>query len=237
MQFSKPLIQGIFLKRYKRFFVDVQLDNGEIVTAHTANTGSMKSALAQGYRVALAQHNNPKRKLPYSLELTHNGKTWIGVNTHLPNHLVQEALSSGQILELGNITKITPEIKISEQTRLDFLLNDNIYLEVKNVSMALPESSIAAFPDAVSVRAAKHLAELIKLKGKGFRAICLFVIQRDDVDCFTPAAMIDPDYAMEFDRAQRAGVEMIAYHFSPGPEGIFCKKRIKIIESEHTSLR
>lgn len=228
MQFTEPLIQGTFLKRYKRFFVDVQLDSGEIVTAHTANTGSMKTALEEGFRVALAKHNNPKRKLAYSLELSHNGKTWIGVNTHLPNQLVSEAISAGSIPELGPIHKIVPEIKISAETRLDFLLNDSIYLEVKNVSMVLPTTTVAAFPDAVSVRAAKHLRELMNLKDQGFRAICLFVIQRDDATSFTPAKIIDPAYAEQFLMAQKAGVEMLAYRFSPGLHGIFCQEKISL---------
>ena len=234
MQFQQTLLQGTFLRRYKRFFVDVELDSGELVTAHSANTGSMKTALGPGFRVALSYHPDPKRKLPYSLELSFNGQSWIGVNTHLPNSLVAEALQARELPVLGNFSSFQREVKINEASRLDFALDypqgPRGFLEVKNVSMADTQKKLAMFPDAVSERARKHLRELTDLHQLGHPAFCLFIVQREDVGCFQPARDIDPLYAEAFYLAQASGVRMLAYQFAVSPKGISLKRSLEILE-------
>ncbi len=212
------LLQGTVIKRYKRFFTDLRLDNGEFVTAHTPNTGSMKSCLEPGWKALISPANNPKRKLKYTLEFTHNGSTWIGVNTSLTNKLVAEALHHQVIPELTGYSEILSEQKRGE-SRLDFLLKSSVinepdcYVEVKNVTLA--QEDTASFPDTVSVRAQKHLQELIRIKQVGQRSVLFLLVQRSDISRFTPAAWIDPKYAELFFQAQQAGVEILAYqtHF------------------------
>lgn len=232
MKFDKPVVKGTFLKRYKRFLTDIELAEdhngnkiGEIITAHTANTGSMKTCVAEGWPVLLSFNDSPTRKLKYSLELTYNGKTWIGVNTAVPNKISLEAINNGTISQLQDYENIKPEAKIGE-SRIDIYLFDGdkktptneCYVEVKNVSMI--EGTTAVFPDAVSERGQKHLRELISLKEKGIRACMLYIIQREDVESFAPAKSIDPEYARLLKLAYDKGVEILPYRCKVNERGV-----------------
>ena len=215
MQFVPKLTKGKILKRYKRFLSDIELPNGEIIVAHTPNTGSMKSCWEPGWTACISQSNNPNRKLPYTLELTHNGHTWINVNTSLTNKLAVEAIQNGTIAELQNYPRLITEQKI-ERGRIDILLQRDeqcCYVEVKNVTL-LGKDNKATFPDSVSARGRKHLQELTRLKREGHRACMLFIVSREDTNAFGPAFSLDPEYGEELVRAQSEGVEMLAYQCS-----------------------
>lgn len=214
------LIQGKILKRYKRFLSDVELPDGTVVTAHTPNTGSMKTCWEPGYTVCLSRSENPKRKLPYTLELTHNGKTWINVNTGRTNQLAVEAIREGVITELAGYPVLKREQKVGN-SRIDLLLEKEgsppCYVEVKNVTL-LGAPKKATFPDSVSARGLKHLQELTALTEQGLRSCMLFIVSREDVECFGPAFSLDPEYAEGLVRAKKAGVEILAYRCRVSPE-------------------
>jgi sugar fermentation stimulation protein A len=230
MEFPTPLIEGKILKRYKRFLADIELSSGEVVTAHTANTGSMKTCWEPGWEVRVSYHDNPKRKLKYGLELTHNGDTWIGVNTSLPNKIAHEAIEKGVVKELSGYKFIKPEVKIGK-SRIDFLLSndedDQCYVEIKNVTL-LGENQTAIFPDSVTTRGQKHLIELTQLKEQGIRTAMLYVVNRQDVTSFAPAEKIDPEYALLLRKAKNAGVEVYAYQCKVDPKGITLNKALKV---------
>jgi sugar fermentation stimulation protein A len=232
MNFEKETFTGKVIKRYKRFFADIELDSGEIITAHTPNTGSMKTCLEPGWKAMVTFDDNPKRKLKYTLELTHNGKTWIGVNTHLPNKLAIEAINNHKIKELEGYDAIKPEYKVGD-SRLDLLLyngdlkdpEEKCFVEIKNVTL-LGENKKALFPDSVTIRGQKHLKELISLKKAGHRACMLFIVQRRDVNSFSPAKEIDPTYSELLKKAEDSGVEILVYQCSLDEKKIEIQKAI-----------
>jgi sugar fermentation stimulation protein A len=205
------LIQGKLIQRYKRFLADIELENGEVVIAHCANSGSMRGCANPGDPVLISQSNNPKRKLKYTWELIQSKDSMIGVNTQVPNRLVKAAIENGLIAELVNYTQVTAEVKTSDHTRLDLLLEngagDRCYVEIKNCTLV--EEGVAMFPDAVTTRGQKHLDELVDLKRQGHRAVIFYLIQRMDARVFTPAAMIDAVYAQKLHHAVENGVEII----------------------------
>jgi sugar fermentation stimulation protein A len=209
------LTTGRLLRRYKRFLADVELPDGQIVTAHCANTGSMRSCLAEGAPVQLSHHDNPRRKLKWSLERIDMGSGWIGVNTGLVNSVIAEAFEAGQIEQLPAGLPAHREVKIErpglETSRLDFRIagesGQSVYIEVKNVTLF--EDGFLQFPDAVSIRASRHLNLLRKLAEEGNRSIILFAINRPEGSCFRPAAQIDPDYARTLNQAVKHGVELL----------------------------
>ena len=175
MNFNGTLIPGEFIKRYKRFFVDVKVGNKN-VTAHCPNTGSMMGLLKKGNIVWLSKSDNPKRKLKYTLQIIEDQKSKIGINTHLTNKIVFDALNNSKIKCFKNLSKIQQEVKFGENTRFDFLLsekNKKIFLEVKNVTLSR-RKKIAEFPDAVTSRGLKHIKELLKANRKGYE-IYLFL--------------------------------------------------------------
>ena len=228
MRFSSQLIPGILLQRYKRFLADVRLANGEIVTAHCTNTGSMMGCKEPGSAVYLSRSESVARKLPYTWELIQASGTWVGINTLHPNRLVAEAISCGALCELHSYGAIRREIVTRLGTRLDLCLEGNqgkCYVEVKNVTLRVADA--AAFPDAVSERGTKHLKELIRLKRKGYRAALVFVVQRQDCETFRPADEIDPEYGRWLRRARRAGVEILPYKARVTPEEIILSKRLE----------
>lgn len=230
MQFQNPLVEGTILKRYKRFLADVELPSGEVITAHTANTGSMKTCWEPGWKVLMSFHDNPKRKLKYSLEMIHNSNTWIGINTSLPNKMAVEAIENGTIKELQGYDKIKPEAKIGK-SRIDILLSkedgEQCYVEVKNVTL-LGDNKLALFPDAVSERGQKHLRELTGLVNEGIRSAMLYIVQREDVDRFSPADEIDPEYGRLLREAKEAGVEVLCYQCTLTPDGIEVTKPLPV---------
>lgn len=227
MRFHSRLIRGTLVQRYKRFLADVQLANGEIVTAHCTNTGSMLGCKEPGSAVYLSRSDNPNRKLAYTWEMIEINKQWVGINTMHPNRLVAEAIASGAIQELTGYTRIRSEVKVNAHTRLDLCLESqsgSCFVEVKNVTLA--SEGVAAFPDAVTERGTKHLRELMRLHRKGHRAAIVFVIQRPDCHAFRPADEIDVEYGRWLRKAVKAGVEALPYIAKVTPEEIFLTERL-----------
>lgn len=229
MKWVTPLTEAILLKRYKRFLADTQIGE-KFLTAHVPNTGSMTSCWEPNWKCALSKSDNPNRKMPYTLELTHNGESWIGVNTGNANKLVNEWLNSELLPEFKGYKHIRPEKKIGD-SRIDFYLEGHshlpsCYIEVKNVTLKL--DGVAQFPDAVSERGQKHLRELMTLKEKGHRAAMLYVVQREDVEIFTPAESIDKEYAKLLRMAHAQGVEIIVYQCKMEIEEISLKRALPL---------
>jgi len=206
-----PLLSGKLIKRYKRFLADVELDSGEVVIAHCPNSGSMKGCATPGTKVWLSESNNPKRKLKYTWELFLAPETLVGINTQVPNKLVKQSIEQGLIKELSGYDKVRAEVKTSEHTRLDLLLEkdsgEKCYVEIK--SCTLVEDGLAMFPDAVTTRGQKHLDELSHLASLGNRSVIFYLIQRMDAHRFTPADIIDPAYAEKLKKAVTNGVEIV----------------------------
>jgi sugar fermentation stimulation protein A len=221
MEFATPLIHGTLIKRYKRFLADVQLADGQIITAHCPNTGTMLSCSTPGSGVYLSISDNPKRKYPHTLEMVRDNETWVGVNTSLTNKLVVEAITKGRILEFADIDSVKTEVKTSSKSRLDLLITQHdqlTYVEIKNCSLAI--DGCAMFPDAVTARGTKHLNELIRLKKEGFGSCIFFLVQRIDADKFRPATQIDPVYGKTITQAMTAGVQTLVYQAEVSPSGI-----------------
>jgi len=230
MDFPEPLLTGVLLRRYKRFLADVRLDNGEEVTAHCTNTGSLRTCAEPGWRVAISRAHNPKRKLPFTWELVHNGQLWIGINTHLANRLAEEAIQKGWIPELADWPDLQRERKYGKNSRIDILLGDGdqrCYVEVKNVTL-LGDDGCICFPDAVTERGRKHLAELSDMVREGHRAVMLYVIQRGDGTSFRPAHEIDPAYAAAVTDAMAVGVEILAYRADVDLQGIELRHSVQL---------
>lgn len=228
MRFDTPLIRGTLIQRYKRFFVDVRLTNGEIVTAHCTNTGSMLGCNEPGSTVYLSLSRNQKRKLAYTWEIIRVRDTWIGINTLRPNRLIAEAILAGAVDELSGYESMRREVRVSAHSRLDLSLHGKqgrCYVEIKNVTLALADA--ARFPDAISERATRHLRELIRLKRRGHRAALVFVVQRGDCAFFRPADEIDPEYGRWLRRAARAGVEILPYVATVSRKGIILGRRLE----------
>lgn len=229
MLFPSSLFFGTLVKRYKRFLVDVSLQDGNLITAHCPNPGRMHTCCAPGWKVALTYDDNPKRKLPYTLELVHNGVCWIGVNTQRANGIVHEAIEQSSIEELRGYQEIQTEVPYGENSRIDFLLLSDTfvpcYVEVKSVSLIGDQQNFL-FPDAVTSRGLKHLKNLISEKEKGHRAVLLFLIQRSDGSFFSPAAHIDPKYAVALRQAHELGVEILPYMADISEKGISVKRKV-----------
>lgn len=231
MKFDNPFF-GVITNRYKRFLSDVTLNSGNEVNAHVPNTGAMTTCWDKNWKVLLTKSDNPKRKLAYTLELTHNGSTWICVNTSRTNKLVNEALENDVIKELLGYNLIKAEAKIYD-SRLDFFLSnhknlEDAYVEVKNVTLLGP-GNFALFPDSKSTRAQKHINDLVKIKESGLRAVMLYVINREDVDLFSVAKDIDPIYAQLVKDAKNKGVEFLAYQAKITSSEIFINRKIEVI--------
>lgn len=226
MRFSGALVSGRFLRRYKRFFVDVRLDDGTTVTAHCANSGSMKTCFVEGGRVWLTRDDNPNRKLKYTWQLSAIGRTRIFVHPTTSNALAKEAVEQGTIAELAGYDSIQTEPRIDEHTRFDLLLTRgerSCYVEVKSATLLLDHGRIA-FPDAVSDRASKHLRELVKQVKRGNRAVLLFCANRTDAVTVEPADDIDPVYGQTLRWAMNNGVEVLAY------KAAISTKRVELVE-------
>ena len=230
MEFTKSLIKGKLIKRYKRFFTDIRLKK-KVVTAHCPNTGSMKGLLEKGNDVYVLPNNNPKRKLKYGLEIIKTRKNLVGVNTHLANKIAYHALKNNLVKELKNNDEIKPEVFFNKKTRFDFLIRkkkQKSFLEVKNVTL-FRNKDTAEFPDAVTDRGSKHLLTLIDAIKKGYKAYLLFLIQIQNMEYFKIAKDIDPLYYKNFLLAKQAGVNMLAYRAKISTSKIIVEKKIKII--------
>ena len=230
MEFTKTLIKGKLIKRYKRFFVDVKLGK-EIVIAHCPNTGSMKGLLDEGNEVFISKSDNPKRKLKYTLEIIKVKKNLVGVNTHFANKIANHALSNNLIKEVTNNDSIKPEVYFDKETRFDFFIekdNKKIFLEVKNVTL-FRDLKIAEFPDSITSRGSKHLRALIEASKKGFKTYLLFLIQIQGVESFKIAKDIDEEYYKNYLLAKKAGVKFLAYRCKINSKNIIVEKKIKVI--------
>ena len=226
MKFTNSLIKGKLIRRYKRFFIDIEVNN-KIVTAHCANTGSMMGLLDKNNEVWLTQHNDPKRKLKYTLEMIKVKKKLIGVNTHRANRIVEHGLKNKLIDEFKSIKNLKAEFKYSDDTRFDFLCDKKI-LEVKNVTL-LRNNGISEFPDAITSRGSKHLKKLINSIKKGYNPYVLFLTQIQDINNFKIAKDIDAKYFENYLEAKKAGVNFLAYNCILNSKEIKVEKKIKII--------
>jgi sugar fermentation stimulation protein A len=214
MKFTPPLLEGRLVGRYKRFFADIELASGEIITAHCANTGSMAGLKEQGSRAWVAKVDNPKRKLQYDWHMVEARETKVGIHTATPNKIVEEALRANMISELTGYESVRREVKYGENSRIDFLLESPdrapCYVEVKSVTFSR-QKGLAEFPDAKTARGTKHLIELQNMANDGARAVMLYIVQREDCHRFNIAGDIDPDYQTHLREAKLSGVESLCY--------------------------
>ncbi len=230
MEFTKSLIKGKLIKRYKRFFVDVNIKK-EIVTAHCPNTGSMKGLLDKDNEVYLLKNDNPKRKLKYGLEIIKARNNLVGVNTHLANKIVGHGLQNNLIKELKNNDTVKSEVFFNKETRFDFLIEKNnkkSFVEVKNVTLFRQENT-AEFPDAVTTRGSKHLLALIDATKKGYKSYLIFLVQIQNMEKFKIAKDIDNEYYQNYQTARKAGVIFLAYRCKIDTKKIIIDKKLKII--------
>lgn len=223
------LIHGKLIKRYKRFLADITLDNGEQITAHVPNSGAMTSTIAPECDVWVSFHDNPKRKLKYTLELTKIDDQFICTNTGHANKVAAEAVKNGTIKELQGYDSLKPEQKYGEKSRIDILLEkgeQKCYVEVKSVTLKLED--MLAFPDAVTARGTKHLNELCDMAAQGHRAVMLYVVQRTDKLPFRLAHEIDKKYAQTFEEVTKKGVEVLVYQSDINLEEINIKDKVSM---------
>ena len=232
MEFTKSLIKGKLIKRYKRFFVDVKL-NKEIVTAHCPNTGSMKGLLDKDNTVYLLKNDDPKKKnLKYGLEIIKAQKNLVGVNTYMANKIVNHGLKNNLIKELKDNEKIKAEVFFNKETRFDFLvekIKQKSFIEVKNVTL-FRDKKTAEFPDAITSRGSKHLLTLIDAIKKGYKTYLIFLVQIQNMEYFKIAKDIDNEYYKNYLKAKKAGVNFLAYRCKISSKEIFIDKKIKIID-------
>ena len=231
MKFTKALIKGKFLKRYKRFFADIKV-NKEIIIAHCPNTGSMMGLLNENTDAWVLKNEDPKRKLKYTLQILKASKNVIGVNTHLANKLVHEGLQNNTLLEFKNLDKIVTEKFYNKETRFDFLVEKNkkkIFIEVKNVTL-IRDGKTSEFPDAITTRGSKHIKTLMDAHKKGYECYVLFLVQIENCKYFKIANDIDNEYYENYKLAKKSGVKFIAYNCKVGPKEIKIDKKIEILD-------
>jgi len=219
------LLTGRLVSRYKRFFADIELDNGELITAHCANTGPMTGVCKVGSPVLVSYHPSPKRKLAYSWEAIYLDEQWIGINTSLPNRVIGQMLDRHLLPELEPYTNVKAEVAYGqEKSRIDFLLTNGeeaaqrTYVEVKNTTWC--KGNVALFPDTVTTRGQKHLRELISVISEGTSAALIFFINRGDCDHFAAGAEADPEYANLLKEAIARGVKILPCRFAIEPTKI-----------------
>ena len=231
MKFTKALIKGKFVKRYKRFFADVKV-NKSIITAHCPNTGSMMGLLDENNDAWVSKNDDPKRKLKFTLEILKSRNNLIGVNTHLANKLVLEGLQNNSFVEFKNLEKIQSEVFYNKETRFDFLVNkknQKSFIEVKNVTL-IRDNKNSEFPDAVTTRGSKHIKTLVEASKKGYNCYVLFLVQISNCKYFKIAKDIDNEYYENYKNAKNVGVNFIAYNCKIGSKEIKIDKKVKIID-------
>ena len=231
MKFTKALIKGKLLKRYKRFFVDIKV-NKEIIIAHCPNTGSMMGLLNENNDAWVLKNEDPKRKLKYTLQILKTSKNVIGVNTHLANKLVHEGLQNNTLLEFKNLDKIVTEKFYNKETRFDFLVEKNkkkIFIEVKNVTL-IRDGKTSEFPDAITTRGSKHIKTLMDAHKKGYECYVLFLVQIENCKYFRIAKDIDNEYYENYKLAKKSGVKFIAYNCKIGSKEIKIDKKVEILD-------
>lgn len=232
MKFSAPLLRATLIRRYKRFLADVEMPDGEMLTVHCANPGAMLGLNMPGMEVWLSDSNNPKRKLRYSWELARVGDAMVGINTAHPNRIAEEAILAKKIPGLAGYAGLRREVNYGRNSRIDLLLEDAgrglCYVEVKNAHL-MRQPGLAEFPDSVTKRGTKHLAEMVEMVAQGHRAVMLYVVQRDDCNRFAVARDIDPTYASAVEDVKSRGVEIICYDCRLSTEAIILHQPLPII--------
>jgi sugar fermentation stimulation protein A len=227
MKFINDLLHVKFLKRYKRFFVDVIYQNKKL-TVHCPNSGSMLGLLNKNSNAWISESKNPDRKLKFTLEILNDGKSNVGINTILANKIIEEAIINKKVKELKNYKEVKREVKFGDHTRFDFCIDNRVFIEVKNVTLCR-KKKIAEFPDAITSRGLKHLEELQKATKNGYKSYLIFLVQREDCNKFKIAEDIDQDYHKEFIKAKKNGVNFLAYSCKVNTKEIFLDNKIKII--------
>jgi sugar fermentation stimulation protein A len=226
-----PLLEGKLIKRYKRFLADIELEDGDVITAHCANPGAMTGLKDSGLTAYLSKSDNPKRKLAYSLELLEVDGGLVGINTAHPNRIVEEALRTGQIPDLEAYKSVRREVKYGQNSRIDFLLEEeglrDCYVEVKNVHF-MRELGLAEFPDSVTTRGTKHLGELAKMVDLGHRAVMFYLVQRMDCTELAFAHDVDPVYADTLEKVTHEGVEILCWDCNITLDEITLNQPLKI---------
>jgi sugar fermentation stimulation protein A len=228
MNFENKLIPGRFIKRYKRFFVDVKIKD-KTITAHCPNTGSMYGLLKKGNKVWVTKSDNPNRKLKYTLQIIEDKKSKVGVNTHLTNKIVHHALKNNLIKEFDKKIEIKPETKFGKNTRFDFLITQQkfkAFIEVKNVTLSRIKN-LAEFPDAITSRGLKHINELLKASNMGYKIFILYLIQRNDCKLFKIAEDVDPEYSNSLVKAVKKKLNILCYDCKFSSKGIKLNQKVK----------
>ena len=229
MLFPRPLVRGRLVQRYKRFFADVELDDGGLVTAHCPNPGAMLGLKEPGLPAWLTPVDNPKRSLRFTLEMVEADGGLVGINTMHPNRLAEEAILAGRVPEVAGYARLRREVRYDSDSRIDLLLEDDArppcWVEVKNVHLRR-EQGLAEFPDCVAVRSTKHLKALERRVVAGERAVALFVVQRMDCDAFAACRDLDPVFAAGLATAADAGVEVLIYACRMDLGGVEIERRI-----------
>jgi len=228
MNFENKLISGQFIKRYKRFFVDIKIKEKTII-AHCPNTGSMNGLLKKGNKVWVTKSNNPNRKLKYTLQIIEDKKSKVGVNTHLANKIVHHALENNLIKEFDKKIQVKPETKFGTNTRFDFLITQKkfkAFIEVKNVTLSRI-NNLAEFPDAVTSRGLKHINELLKASNMGYKIFILYLIQRNDCKLFKIAEDVDPEYSNSLIKAVKKKLNILCYDCKFSSKGIKLNQKVK----------
>ena len=229
MRFQTDLIPARLIRRYKRFLADARLEDGREITAHCANPGSMMGLADEGMKIWLEPNDDPKKKLKFGWRLVdHENGHFTGVDTSVPNRALKAALEAREVAGLGDYEVVRPEVKYGENSRIDFLLQGggrDTYVEVKSVTLSR-QAGLAEFPDSVTKRGAKHLAELSAMVAQGHRAVMLYLVQRTDCSEMCLAGDIDPTYAQAFADAQEAGVEVMCLGTKITPEGVWVDKAL-----------
>ncbi|WP_160288410.1 DNA/RNA nuclease SfsA [Pseudomonas knackmussii] len=233
MRFVPALEEARLLCRYKRFLADIETASGEQLTIHCPNTGSMLNCMSEGCRVWFSRSSDPKRKLPGTWELAETPQGRLAcVNTGRANRLVEEALLVGDIAELAGFAELRREVAYGvENSRADFRLDfaeGPVFVEVKSVTLGFDDTAVAAFPDAVTTRGAKHLRELAAMAREGTRAVLLYCVNLSGIEAVRPAVEIDPAYANALGEAREAGVEVLAYGADLDPQELRLVRRLDV---------
>jgi sugar fermentation stimulation protein A len=236
MRFQTPLVPATLIRRYKRFLADIRLQDGREVTAHCANPGSMMGLAEPGMRIWVEPNDDPKKKLKFGWRLVeHENGHFTGVDTSLPNRALRAAFEAREVAELASYSGVLTEVKYGQNSRIDILLQGlglpDAYVEVKSVTLSRAPG-VAEFPDSVTARGAKHLAELSAMAKAGHRAVMFYLIQRTDAEVFRLAGYIDPTYAAAFEEAREAGVEVFAYDTEISPEEVVVGRRVRMFSEQ-----
>jgi sugar fermentation stimulation protein A len=224
MRFPTPLLPARLIRRYKRFLADCRLADGREVTAHCPNPGSMLGLAEPGTRIWLEPNDDPRKKLKFGWRLVeHESGHFTGIDTALPNRALRAALEARQIAPLAAYGRVRPEVPCGAASRIDFLLTGDglpdAWVEVKSVTLCR-RPGLAEFPDSVTARGTRHLAELAEIARNGHRALMLYLVQRTDCTGFALASDIDPAYAAAFDAARAQGVDVLVFGTHISPESV-----------------